>query len=340
MPATDMPLIVDLAGRDDELRTALDDLPMGRWFAMRDLLLKTGSDWLLRTSRSQALAIGVGDGQAVAAWLKEEPLNADALMMWARVLTRQATRGMNQNKGLGLLREIGRLARDACWKALRRSPEDPVPWVCLLDLAKLPFDAQPLDPFYRQRAREWDQPPDAIGLFTGPWPLLAEVDRRDPGNREAYHRMLQYAEVRQGGGWAVDFARWVTGRIPAGSHLHVLPLYSFVSTYQRHHGSGQSGAISFWTNGQVRHYACKARDDWFYSVPRPARSRMSLLDLNHLAYVLVASGENGANLVFDEIGPYATSAPWAQISASLNRDWQAEFRRMSDSTRAPRSRRR
>ncbi|MHC3474892.1 DUF6415 family natural product biosynthesis protein [Streptomyces sp. 7R007] len=79
-----MPLIVDLAGRDDELCQALDDLRLGRWFALREVLLKTGEDWPLRTARIQVLAVGAGEGGAVAAWLQEEPGSADALVMCVR----------------------------------------------------------------------------------------------------------------------------------------------------------------------------------------------------------------------------------------------------------------
>ncbi|MFF7982876.1 hypothetical protein ACFZDK_27780 [Streptomyces sp. NPDC007901] len=331
MAAHDMALLVDLAGRDDDLRRALEDLRMNRYFAMRDVLMKTFGDWPLRTARSQVLAVGAGDGSAVAAWLDEEPRSADALMMWARVLTRQAVRAFREDKDEALLYRAAGVARDACWTALRYWPEDPVPWVCLLDMAKLPIDLRHLDPFFRQRPHQWGRPPE-MGLFGGPWPLLHEVDQRDPGNREAYHRMREYADTRLSGGQAVDFTRWTTGRAPHGSPLHVLPLYAFVTEYRRRHPDGRGGAIAFWTTAQVKHYARKACGDWFYATPVPKRSRLSLLDLNHLAFVLVTCGENGASGVFEAIGPYATSAPWAQVSETLGRDWQSEFRRMRDTS--------
>ncbi|MFM9493692.1 hypothetical protein ACKI1Q_08640 [Streptomyces galilaeus] len=319
--------MVDLAGRDDELRVALEDLRMNRWLATRDMLLRTYGDWPLRTARSQVLAVGAGDGAAVAAWLKEEPNNPDALMMWARVLTRQAVRALRKGLHAELLRRAGGIARDACWEAVRRWPEDPVPWVCLLDLAKLPLDARYLDPFFKQRRHGWGKAPDP-SLFPGPWPLLDEVNRRDPGSREAYHRMREYVAAHLSGGLAVDFSRWVASHAPDGSALLVLPLYAFVADYQRQHGNGQGGALKFWTTARVGHHARQARDDWFYRVPAHARSRLSLLDLNHLAYALVTCGETGANLVFEEIGPHATSGPWMQVSASLGRDWQTEYRRL------------
>lgn len=331
MAASDMALIVDLAGRDDELRRALEDLRMNRHSAMRSVLMKSVRDRPLRTARSQVLAVGAGDGAAIVAWLEEDPRNADAMMMWARVLTRQAVRAFRQGKDEALLRRAARVARDACWAAIRDSPADPVPWVCLLDLAKLPIDLRHLDPFVSQRPYPWGQAPE-MGLFDGPWPLLYEVDRRDPGNREAYHRMREFAETCLSGGLAVDFSRWTSGRAPYGSALHVMPLYAFLAEYLRRHGDGRDGAIAFWTTAQVKHYARKACDDWFYATPDSVRSQLSLLDLNHLAFVLVACGEVGADGVFREIGPYATSAPWAQVSGSLGRDWQSEFRRMRDSS--------
>ncbi|WP_319671767.1 hypothetical protein [Streptomyces sp. ME18-1-4] len=324
-----------MAGRDEELRAALDDLRLGRWSAMRDLLRKTGGDWALRTARSQVFAVGAGDGGAVKAWLEEEPFSADALMMWARVLTRQALRALRDGKDDYLVRRVGGVARDACFSALGRRPEDPVVWVCLLDLAKL-LDLQDLrylDPYFGQRPRPhlWGQAPE-IGLFPGPWPLLDEVNLRDPGNREGYHRMREYFGMPESGVLAVDFARWASAGAPRGSVLHVLPLYEFVAEYKRRHGGGQGTAIAFWGREQVKHHARKARDDWFEATPRTLRARLSLLDLNHLAYALVACGEDGAGEVFEEIGPYATRTPWEQVSASLRRDWQNEFRRMRDSS--------
>ncbi|MDX3242499.1 hypothetical protein PV408_11940 [Streptomyces sp. ME18-1-4] len=330
-----MDLTPHMAGRDEELRAALDDLRLGRWSAMRDLLRKTGGDWALRTARSQVFAVGAGDGGAVKAWLEEEPFSADALMMWARVLTRQALRALRDGKDDYLVRRVGGVARDACFSALGRRPEDPVVWVCLLDLAKL-LDLQDLrylDPYFGQRPRPhlWGQAPE-IGLFPGPWPLLDEVNLRDPGNREGYHRMREYFGMPESGVLAVDFARWASAGAPRGSVLHVLPLYEFVAEYKRRHGGGQGTAIAFWGREQVKHHARKARDDWFEATPRTLRARLSLLDLNHLAYALVACGEDGAGEVFEEIGPYATRTPWEQVSASLRRDWQNEFRRMRDSS--------
>ncbi|MEU6277455.1 hypothetical protein ABZ871_34390 [Streptomyces populi] len=330
MAAHDTDLVVDLAGRDDELRRALEDLRMNRYSAMRDVLMKTFGDWPLRTARSQVLAVGAGDGGAVAAWLEEEPRSADALLMWARVLTRQAVRAFRHGKSEALLHRAADVARDACWTAMRHWPEDPVPWVCLLDLAKLPMDLRHLDPFFRQRPHPWGLPPE-IGLFGGPWPLLHEADRRDPGNREAYHRMREYADTRLSGSQAMDFTRWAASCAPHGSPLKVLPLYALVSLYQRRHPDGRHGAIAFWTTAQVKHYARKACDDWFDATPVLAGPQLSLLDLNHLAFALVTSGETGASRVFEMIGPYATSAPWAQVSETLGRDWQSEFRRTRDS---------
>lgn len=227
-----------------------------------------------------------------------------------------------------------------------------MPWVDLLRLAKLPVGLRglrSLDPYFVQRlqlwgetveANRWDEAPERA-MFPGPWPLLYEVDRRHPGSREAYHRMREYAELRAP--WlAVDFTRWASGGAPEGSPsaLHMLPLHAFVTEYQRRHGSGQIGALSFWTSDQIRHYARRARFGWFELTPPKQRSRLSLLDLNYLAFTLVASGEDGAAAVFKEIGPYATSAPWETFGTSLRRDWHSEFLRMRASVVRPKARHR
>ncbi|MFC9640743.1 hypothetical protein ACFTZF_19610 [Streptomyces mirabilis] len=324
MATRDMPLIVHAAGSDEDLRLALEDLRMNRWFSARDLLLKTGSDWALRTFRSQVIAAGAADGGAIAAWCLEEPANPDASMMWARVLTRQALRAHRDGVDAERLRLMGGAARDACWKAAGGLPYDPVPWVCLLTLTQLPLDPRSLDPRYTGRHLRWAHPEEQM-LPRGPWPLLWEVNRLDPGNREGHHRMREYFSARVGLAAAVDFSRWVASRAPLGSPLLMVPLYALVDDFRAQARGGSVGLIGFWSTDRVRHHARRARDDWFERV-RP--EACSLLDLNHLAYALTACGEPGAGLVFEAIGPYATNAPWRQVSEALGRDWEIEFRRI------------
>lgn len=269
---------------------------------MRDLLLKTGSDWALRTSRSQVLAVAAARGSAVEAWLAEEPGNADALMMWARVLTQRALNAWGDAKAVGELLPAIRAAHRACQEASRYLPYDPVPHVCWLALAPLYADGTlPSRPEY------FADPPEG-GLPRGPWPVWRAVLEQDPENREAHHRMLAYFRARGRG--ANEFAQWAATWAGAGSVLLTLPLYAFAETYRIERDRGNTVTKpGFWCREHIRGYAQRALYGWFWQV-NPATC--ALLDLNHLAYALTASGEGGAGPVFEAIGPYAMPAPWKQ----------------------------
>ncbi|MFD7379132.1 hypothetical protein [Streptomyces mirabilis] len=313
MPTRDMALTIHPAGRDDDLRLALEDLQVGRWLSTHHLLAHTHT-WTLRTSRSQVLAAGAASGGAIDAWIAEESDSPNALMMRARVLTQRVLTAHRARANHHTLFQAAGAARQACGDAARRWPHDPVPWVCLLALAQLDIDHRD-----RHRLEHWAYPPEAL-LPPGPWPLLGEVGRRDAGNREAYHRMLQCLQARGRG--AVDFSRWVASVTPRGSVLLTLPLYAYAESYRLRMESGQvSSSLGFWTDEQVRYYVRLARDGWFAHLPDTADC--SLVDLNHLAYALNACGLSGAGEVFEAIGTFATTAPWAQLSES--RWWQDEF---------------
>ncbi|MGW7261092.1 hypothetical protein [Streptomyces sp. NPDC054834] len=310
-----MELITHPAGRDEGLRLALEDLQLGRWLATKNLLDHT-RDWSSRTFRSQVLAAVAAKGDAIAAWCAEQPDDPNALMMRARVLTHRVLCTRRAGADLQSLLPRMHLARRACADAERCWAADPVPWVCRLALAQLD-----IDPGNRHRWEHWAAPPESL-LPHGPWPLLWEAVRRDPQNREAYHRMLLCLQARQSG--AGQFAHWVASRERPGSALLVLPLYQFVETYRQRMANGQIGSgLGFWTSDHVRHLVELARDRWFAYVARDT-STCSLLDLNYLAYTLTASGLDGAGQVFEAIGPYATVAPWRLVSES-NRWWQDEF---------------
>ncbi len=322
-------LIVDPIGPDPDLRAALEDLEVGRYPAARDLLAKTGANWPLRTTRSRFLAVGAGEGGVVKTWVDEEPNNADAWMMWARVLSRAAVAAFDRQESQALVARAAGLARKACWRAAVLGPSDPVPWVCLLHLTQLPFAAHNFDPRVRQRRVPWDLVSDPTMPHRGPWPLLAEVNWRDPGSREGHHRMREYFARHGGSAASMNYACWMAAGRVDNPQLLMLPLYALMDRYKAQHGEGQRGALRFWQSAQVAHYACKARDDWFLAVPPAERPWLPLLDLNHLAHALVACGED-ARAVFEAMGPYATPQPWQEINRSLGRtyDWTAEFLRI------------
>jgi hypothetical protein len=302
------------AGYDEDLRLAMEDLLIGRWLSTKALLANTRSG-ALRTSRSQVLAAAAAKGDAIGAWCAEEPGDGNALMMRARVMTHRILAAHRGTADRHSMLPMVTAARTACEDAARLWPADPVPWVCLLALAQLD-----LDPRYWHSVDNWADPPEAVFLPQGPWPLLWQVNRRDRYNREGYQRMLQCLQARGHG--ARDFARWAASQAKPASVLLTLPLYAYVEDYRSRTAGGQvASTLGFWTNDQVRYYVELARDGWFAHVTDV--STCSLVDLNYLAYALTAGGLPGAAEVFTAIGPFATPAPWQHFSEG--RWWQTDF---------------
>ncbi|WP_326759087.1 hypothetical protein [Streptomyces phaeochromogenes] len=286
---------------------ALVELEAGRWRTTRDLLLQTGSHWTLRTSRTQLLAVAAARSDVVAVWLSEEPGSYEAQVMNARVAVERALRAHRQRHAGAP--EFEERARFAALLAARRGPYDPVPWLCLLALAQV--DVQQ----HRREHREQSTEPM---LPSGPWGLLYEVNQRDPYNREAYHRVLQFMLGRQtprGASLAAvfDFGRWVVSQRPVGSPLLLLPAYAHVEQ-RRHHGA-QARIDPLWRRQWAEDpslgYTLDAFHDWFQKADAGLRS---VADLNHLAYALWAGHQYvEAAEVFAAMGVYAAREPWASV---------------------------
>ncbi|WP_158013041.1 hypothetical protein [Streptomyces sp. Root369] len=157
-------------------------------------------------------------------------------------------------------------------------------WIGRLHLTQLPYSANYFDPYAQRRRVPWDQLDDPAMHFRGPWPLLDEVNRLHPGNREGHHRMREYFLYRGGGAAAaMQFSAWlVSGRL-SNPELLMLPVYSLLDLYRERHGDGRGRALQFWQTAQVRHYACRAYDEWFAPLPATEYPWLSISDLSHLA---------------------------------------------------------
>ncbi|MFJ6718434.1 MULTISPECIES: hypothetical protein [unclassified Streptomyces] len=291
------------AGHDKELRVAVQDLRTGRWVSMARLLERTDG-WGLWTQRTQVLAAVAAGSDVVQAWLTEEPRSVAAAVMHTRVTVERAVRA--HRAGHPRTHELWQEAWSACRDTAGLCPADPVPWVCLLALA--PLDEQ-------RRMDEHRLPPPGPMLPPGPWGILAEVEERDPNNREAYHRMLQFVYAGNPGPLteAANFAYWAAGSAPSGSTAHVLPLYVRVERYRRERGQDRALDLH-WVAEDAARDAGHALERWFHHAdPRYA----SPLDLNHLAHALWGALRfDEAARVLDAIGPYWTPAPWAYRTRS------------------------
>jgi hypothetical protein len=301
-PQDETGVVYDLAGHDTALRFALEEVGVGRWMAMRDLLEQTGKNWVLRTSRSQILASVVARTDIVSRWHQEERSNPNALMMRARVATERLLIADRQQQQLEEPKPIARSAvisaRQICESASQADPGDPVPWICLLAMA-------PLD---RDHSMNRRPAPHGSLLPPGPWDLLAQIDGRHLGNREAHHRMLRFIEYDPVA--VSDYMAWLDtwlSNVP-GSPLVVLPLHVEASRFR----ADDPLALHRWQTAVVRGHVERAWEDWFLKAPLDEKSG---LDLNHLAHALFAAYELAkADKVFQAIGPYATHWPWAHVA--------------------------
>ncbi|MEN8651786.1 hypothetical protein ABCR94_14460 [Streptomyces sp. 21So2-11] len=299
MPHDEFRPVYHPAGHDSALRVAVQELRTGRWVSMRDLLAAT-PDWGLWTQRTQVLATVAAGSDAVQAWRNEEPHSVAATVMHTRVVVERAVRA--HREGHPRTQELWRAAWEACQLASSASPADPVPWVCLLALAQLDE---------RQRWDDHRMPPPGPMLSPGPWGLLAEADKRDPCNREAYHRMLQFIYARQPVGplsEGVNFVQWAASAAPEGSALQALPLYVRVERYRRDRGHEKALDLHWVTEDATRD-ALRALRIWF---DNSAPADRSLLDLNYLAHALWGAQQfDDAARVFEALGPLYTTLPWA-----------------------------
>ncbi|WP_137994851.1 hypothetical protein [Streptomyces vilmorinianum] len=291
------------AGHDHALRHAVQDLRTGRWVSMARLLDETPgwADW---TRRTQVLATVAAGTDVVQAWRTEQPDSVPATVMHTRVAVERAVRA--HRSGHPRTRELWQSAWTACRDAAEQAPADPVPWICLLALAVLD-DRQHME---QHRVR----PPAPI-LPPGPWGLLAEAEKRDPHNREAHHRMLQFLYARSSSGplsEAVTYAQWAAASAPTGSALHALPLYVRVERYRRERGHEHALDLHWVAEDAIRD-AARAMNSWFLFC---ATDEASLLDLNHLAHALHGALRfPDAARVFEALGPYYTVLPWAYRTA-------------------------
>lgn len=301
------------AGTDEALGFALVELQAGRWRPARDLLSATGERWGLRTSRTQVLAVTAARSDVVGVWLVEEPHSYDAQVMQARVAVERAVRAHHQQHASAAALEDA--ARHAALVAAHREPRDPVPWVCLLALAQV--DGCQVRREHRERSAEPMLP-------TGPWGLLYRVNERDPYNREAFHRVLQFMLARDVPPAAslatvFDFGRWVASWAPVGSPLLLLPLYALIEQCRRQSLQHRADPLwrRQWAEESTIRYTLNAFHHWFRQ-PDPAPR--SVTDLHHLAYALWAGHRYvEAAEVFTAAGPYAAREPWTSVHENPNR---------------------
>ncbi|MFD4533583.1 hypothetical protein ACFWNL_21225 [Kitasatospora sp. NPDC058397] len=290
------------AGFDDALRTAVDDLRAGRWLSTQRLLAATANAGL-RTSRTQVLALVAARSTVLSDWEREEPDDLGLSILRTRVMVEHALAAAEA--GSPQAGPLEQQARESCRASAEAVCSDPVPWVCLLALAVL--DRARHRPEHQQRSSDPMLPP-------GPWGLLDEAQRRDPGSREAHHRMLRYwHQVYRPA--AADFVNVVMPRVPAGSPLVALPLYLSVDQY-RNEPRRNAVVLRQWLREPHFSRAQRAYESWSAAAP----GSWPVSDLNYLAHALWASAQMDAAVeVFTALGQFASRAPWSLVAESPDR---------------------
>jgi hypothetical protein len=287
------------AGLDEELRTAVDDLQAGRWLSTQRLLATTGQDWARRTSRTQVLALVAARSTVLSQWRREEPEDPGLSILKTRVMVEHALMAAEARSPEAV--RLEQAGRESCWESAQANPSDPVPWVCLLALASL--DPRQHRPEHRIRSS------DPL-LPTGPWGLLDEALKRDPGNRESHHRMLRYW-TRIYRPAAADFVHRVVPAAREGSPLAALPLYLSVDQYRNERR--KDAVRRQWLREPHFSRSVRAYASWVEAEP----GSWPVVDLSYLAHALWASAQMDAAVqVFSALGPFASRAPWTHVADS------------------------
>jgi hypothetical protein len=331
------------AGHDVQLARAISDLTTGGYLgSTRELLasVRNPAECDRRAYCTSVLAAVIVRRQLHAdeQWMTDDPKNPDALLLHARVLAVRAIHAARAGK-LNVPK-LAAQAVDACRSAVWAAESDPTPWVTLLSLGETNV---PL-PALRLTA----EAPDRLNVF-GPWPLFAEIYRRDPRNREAMHRLIPRcsgpytAEV-----WTPDstpltstdemdatareqVAVWAADCAPADSPLKLLRLMHApdrdpfpnaaedmrMLNHLNTHGEDSREqylreripAMKERWRLALRAGAIKLARAWFENGAHPPY--MPLSDLSILAHYLHQEREYPtARLVLEWMIPHATADPW------------------------------
>lgn len=285
---------------DRPLTAARQDMVIGRWQGVRDLLRATGDDWPRRTHRLRALSHAAADSSAVESWRAAEPDDPDAAVLRAAT---SVVRVFNEaiSVGRGTAVDRGRLDAtvEACLAAAEAAPADPMPWVSLLTVARL-YEGG----VARGELRHW----------------FDELRRRDPYNTEGHAQVMRYWSARWHGthGAMYDVARNAAGVAPPGSPLPVLVQVARVEEY-RYIADGARGRgpvrgfDQHWKHELAVTELRRTFERWIggRDTGRPVAPE-EVADLNYLAHAACYAGEaEVARHVLGMLGTRAAWVPWA-----------------------------
>ncbi|MCS0603107.1 hypothetical protein NX794_18090 [Streptomyces sp. LP11] len=266
------------------------------------LLGQQPGDWDRRAHRMGVLADYLAETQLAKSWAVREPRSADALTLHAWT---QVARARRHNSP-----EDAAEAVDLCLRAAALAPDDPTPWVVLLEAGRV------------QRLQR--------SQVFGAW---NEVLARDRWNREAYLGMLGYLGPQEAGSrvQVLDFVDSLGHRMPANVPCAAVELTAQVLQY---HSLVERGGVealvarNHWSHTAATQALDRVAHTW--AQPGFLRHAKALADLNLLAYALVAADRRRqAAAVFDLLGGVVTPWPWATEGDALAGFEQAQRRALA-----------
>ncbi|WP_370148213.1 hypothetical protein [Streptacidiphilus sp. EB129] len=292
----------DLTFGDRALAAARRDLVLGRWRGARDLLRATGGDWDHRTHRMRLLADCPTAIHAVESWRSADPGDPDAVVLCAVIevmrifaIVAEANRSIGSPPATD--DSLNRVHLDhavrICLQAAGRHPADPVPWVCLLSLARLYGGGHP-----------------------HVWRWWCELLTRDPHNREAHHQLLRFLSARWHGsnGEMFNFARDTAASAPPGSPLAVLTQAARAEHYRYRvatEGPTALGLTWHW-NHEVAVQELHTTMRRWVAQRGDVEHAQDVADLNLVLHGLVLAGlTDAAREVYSQLGDRPTHSPWS-----------------------------
>ncbi|OIJ68833.1 hypothetical protein [Streptomyces mangrovisoli] len=284
---------------DTHLTSARQDIVIGRWQGLRELLRADGTDRLARGHRVRLLAGACAGSSTVETWLAAEPRSADALVLRAATETARAfNMAIAAGRGAPVDRERVDTAVLACLQAAEARPDDPTPWISLISVARL----YPGGVRRRELARWWD-----------------ELHGRDPYSVEAHLQVLHYYSSRWHGthGLMYDFARDAAGVAPQGSALPVLVQYARVEEFRCAQDAAKGrrtgvGGNHHWDHDGAVSDVRRTWERWFAERDDAFVAPGELRDVNYLAHAACLAGADDiAAALLRTVGRRATRAPWS-----------------------------
>ncbi|MBT2419398.1 hypothetical protein J7F01_33020 [Streptomyces sp. ISL-22] len=284
---------------DTALTCARQDIVIGRWQGLRELLRATGPDWPVRGHRIRLLAQACAGSSTVESWLAAEPHSVDALVLRAATETARAFNlAIAAGRGVPIDRQRVDATVLTCLKATEADPRDPTPWISLISVARL----YPSGVRRQELARWWD-----------------ELHRRDPYSMEGHLQVLHYYSARWHGthGLMYDFARDAAGVAPPGCPLPVLVQYARVEEfrYALDAARGQHAAMGLgqhWSHDGAVSDVRRTWERWITGRTGDGVAPAELRDLNYLAHAACHAGAHDiAAALFRLLGQRATRVPWA-----------------------------